>query len=78
MILGVSGAVATAHPAKLANHKWGRNPSTGMFTDITGQQQGIDYQCNESTKTCTATYPAGQDPNVNPASPVSVELGDLQ
>ena len=77
MILGISGAVASSHKAAFTNHKWSLNAS-GVYTDITGQKQGTNYFCDESTNTCTATYPAGQDPNVNPASPISVELGDLR
>jgi len=55
-------AVATTHH-NFSNKKWGRNPSTGLYIDITGQSQGVDYQCNAGSNVCTAEYPADVDPN---------------
>ena len=78
MILGISGAVAGAHKINLTDHKWGRNPTTGVYTDITGEIKGTDYFCDQSANICTATYPAGQDPNTNPNSPHSLELGNFR
>jgi len=75
VILGISGAFATMQHRGLDDQKWSRNPISGVYTNITGEQQGPDYHCTESTDVCTATYPEGQDPNSNPASPLSVETG---
>jgi hypothetical protein len=75
MLLGFGGAVATAQHRSLVDQKWARNPVTGLYTNITGQNQGFEYDCDHSSDVCTATYPPGQDPNSNPASPISVEEG---
>jgi hypothetical protein len=75
VIMAVSGAFATMQPKHFAAHKWGRDPLTGVYTDITGETEGQQYNCDDSPEICTATYPAGQDPNSNPASPLSVENG---
>jgi hypothetical protein len=75
VILAVSGAFATRQPKHFAAHTWGRDAVSGQYTDITGEKEGTDYNCDPGTDVCTATYPAGQDPNSNPASPLSVENG---
>lgn len=77
LILGIGSAVASNRPSSLTNHKWSRD-AQGIYTDITGEQKGTDYNCDASSNVCTATYPQGQDPNTNPNAPVSVELGDFR
>lgn len=74
LILGMGAAFATAKHLG-PNHKWSRDPISGAYTDITGQQQGIDYACDEASSVCTAVYPEGQNPNSDAANPLSVETG---
>jgi hypothetical protein len=75
LILGVSGAFATMKPRHFDARKWSRNAASGAYTDITGEQLGQDYNCQFSSAVCTATYPAGQDPNTKSDTPLSVENG---
>jgi hypothetical protein len=74
IILGLGAAFATAAPHRFSNKTWGKEP-TGGYIDVTGQHQGTDYTCSTGTTVCTAVYPATQDPNVNPANPISTVLG---
>jgi hypothetical protein len=82
LILGLGTAFATAHHAKPASKTWSRNPSTGLYSDITGQPQ--TYNCDDAQTVCTAVYPSDVDPNnqagdAHPgiAQPTSVELGNF-
>jgi len=74
IILGLGAAFASASPHAFANKKWALL-SDGNYLDVTGQVKGSDYQCDNSSHTCTAVYPATQNPNVNPANPISQEIG---
>lgn len=74
VILGLGAALATAAPASFSNKAWGKL-SNGTYLDVTGQQQGTDYNCTASAAICTAVYPATQNPNVNPANPISTVAG---
>ncbi len=75
VVLGLGSALVTsAAPKPFANKTWGKL-STGAYIDITGEHQGTDYQCTSSTNTCTAVYPATQNPNSNPANPLSTVSG---
>jgi hypothetical protein len=74
MLVGLGSAFATRKPLD-DNHKWSRDAVSGAYTDITGQQLGTDYSCDNGSDVCTATYPAAQDPNVNASGAISVETG---
>jgi hypothetical protein len=77
IVLGLAGAFASsAATHNFSNKTWGRN-ADGTYTDVTGEHQGTDYSCKSSTAICTAVYPATQDPNLNPANPISTVLGDF-
>ena len=67
VLLGTGAAFATS--AKPANVKW-RQLSNGSYVQVTAT-----YSCTTSTSTCTLSYPAGQDPNIDPSNPVSQEIG---
>ena len=75
VILGMGGAFATVQHRAFSDRKWSFDPSSGQYQDITGQTQGIEYDCDLASSVCTATYPQGQDPNSNAANPLSVETG---
>jgi hypothetical protein len=62
--------VAVASTAQKANVKWGFNGTS--YEEVTG-----DYSCESSDNTCTRTYPAGQNPNVNPIGYIEQELGNF-
>jgi hypothetical protein len=75
VVLGLGSALVTsAAPKPFANKTWGKL-ANGTYVDVTGQTQGIQYDCTGVTGTCTATYPAAQNPNSNPASPLSIVAG---
>lgn len=74
LVMGVGAAMATSAHASFANQTWGRKSAT-LYINVTGQHQGSDYTCSGTTSVCTAVYPAGQDPNVNPANPISTTPG---
>ena len=73
VILAAGGAFATVKKSAFAAHKWSLD--SGVYTDITGQREGVDYNCELGSTTCTATYPQGQDPNVDSSNPTSTETG---
>ena len=77
IVAGFGFAFAGSAHGAFSNRKWAKQ-STGSYTDITGQVIGVDYSCKASTNTCTAVYPSTQDPNLNPANPVSTEAGDFK
>ncbi|WP_316747113.1 hypothetical protein [Pedobacter gandavensis] len=67
-------------PSKnLATKKYGYNPSTSQWVDITGLQQSDelntrDYKCSQSQTTCSAEFEV--NPNTNPgAIPSNIVLG---
>lgn len=83
LILGMSAAFATT----ASNHRsgtktWGLNQSTGMYEDVTGQEEGLDFECRSGVTTCTEEYAEDVNPNdqandqhPGTASPISVETG---
>ncbi|WP_219124113.1 hypothetical protein [Mucilaginibacter sp. 21P] len=74
MILGVGSAlISAAAPSHFANKVWGHR-SDGSYVDLTGKTPA-DYSCTSSSAVCTATYPQNQNPNVNPANPISTTSG---
>ncbi|WP_262987371.1 DUF6520 family protein [Pedobacter suwonensis] len=60
--------VAVASTAQTANAKWHFDGS--KYVEVTG-----NYSCESSADQCTRTYPAGQNPNLNPDGYISQELG---
>jgi hypothetical protein len=76
LILGLGAAFASAAPHRFATKTWGLQ-SNGTYVDVTGQSDPADYHCTSSSNTCTAVYPAAQDPNVNPANPSAIIRGDF-
>lgn len=74
MVVGLGSAFATVKSLD-DNRKWSRDDASGLYTDITGQTVGINYDCGDGSHVCTATYPAGQNPNLNSANAISVETG---
>jgi hypothetical protein len=78
IILSAGAAFAGTTPAHFASHKWGRNPLTNAYTDITGQTKGVNYRCSSNTSViCTATYAEGVNPNNQVATPLSTETGEF-
>lgn len=84
LVLGIGTAFATASHHRLDDRKWARDPMTGVYTDITGQQKGDDYQCNGNNGICTAEYPAdvnpnnqGSDQHPGTVAPDATELGSF-
>ncbi|OCX54303.1 hypothetical protein BEL04_08575 [Mucilaginibacter sp. PPCGB 2223] len=75
MVIGLGSAFATVKHVALSDRKWSYDASLDQYTDITGQQKGINYDCDEASSVCTATYPQAQDPNQDDSNPVSVETG---
>jgi hypothetical protein len=75
MVIGLGSAFATVKHHALSDRKWSRDASSGQYQDITGQTQGIEYDCDLASSVCTATYPEGQNPNSDASNPVSVETG---
>ena len=69
VLLGTGAAFATS--AKPANVKW--HLTASGYQQVTGT-----YRCITSSNICTVTYPAGQDPNLDPSNPVSQETGTFQ
>lgn len=80
LVLGVGSAFATLKHYDPTDRKWSKDPATGVYTDITGQSKGFDYDCDSSDAICTETYPLGVDPNhnTNNVQPLSQETGMLQ
>ncbi|MES2063577.1 MAG: DUF6520 family protein [Bacteroidota bacterium] len=72
LVLGLGSAMATTHHA-FANKSWGHR-TDGSYVDLTGVNPNR-YSCAESEETCIAVYPATQNPNTNPANPVSIIFG---
>lgn len=63
LLAGLGSALATTPHRDLDNKKWARDPMSGQYVDITGEQLGEDYQCISSSSVCTAEYPEDVDPN---------------
>jgi hypothetical protein len=63
ILVGTGAALATVRHTRTTDHKWSRNPSSSVYTDITGQEVGSDYRCLDAAQICTATYPEGVNPN---------------
>jgi hypothetical protein len=63
LLIGTSAAFASALHRPFTNKKWGRDPQTGLYVDVTGQIKGSGYSCTGTTSTCTAEFPADVDPN---------------
>ena len=84
LVLGLGTAFATVQHHDPSDRKWTKDPSSGLYSEITGQEEGTNYDCNESTARCSETYPEAVNPNTNPATgplhvePISYELGDFQ
>jgi len=80
LVLGAGSAFATVAHKDLTERKWARDAASGVYSDITGQQKGVDYECDNSSAICTATYPDGVNPNSNPdhVAPLSTEQGLFQ
>jgi hypothetical protein len=76
VVIGFAGAFASSAHGAFTNKTWAKQ-SSGHYLNITGQTRGVNYDCNASANICTAVYPATQDPNVNPANPISTEAGDF-
>jgi hypothetical protein len=74
VVIGFAGAFASSAHGSFANKTWGRE-SSGLYVDVTGQNQGTDYNCTGSSGICTAVYPATQNPNSNPNNPISTTPG---
>ncbi|TWR26781.1 hypothetical protein FPZ42_07015 [Mucilaginibacter achroorhodeus] len=72
LVLGIGSALATASNP-FANKTWGRQ-SNGVYVDLTGHSPD-EYNCTASSSVCTAIYPATQNPNTNPANPISIQQG---
>jgi len=78
ILLSAGAAFASAAPSHFASHKWARNPLNNVYTDITGQTKGVDYNCSTNTSViCTATYAQGVNPNTQSATPLSTETGQF-
>ena len=76
MILGLGSALVTsAAPRNMANKTWGHR-ANGTYVDLTGKTED-DYDCTGSTNVCTAVYPSTQDPNSDPANPISTIPGQF-
>ena len=67
--LGLGAALASS-THKFDSVKWGKQ-GTG-YVEVTGA-----YRCESSSNVCTRTYPAGQDPNINPDNYISQQLGNF-
>jgi hypothetical protein len=77
ILLGLGSALLTSAAPHFSNKTWGRDPLTGVYTEVTGQHQGSDYTCKSAITVCTAVYPATQNPNADPSNPISTVLGDF-
>jgi hypothetical protein len=74
LALGLGSAVMTsAAPSGFANKSWGHR-ADGSYVDLTGVNPNT-YSCSESDNICIAVYPSTQNPNTNPANPVSTLPG---
>ncbi|MEO7215552.1 DUF6520 family protein [Mucilaginibacter sp.] len=84
LVLGIGSAFATTANHSFTNKKWGRDPLTGVYTDVTGQSSPADYKCKDGANSCTEEYPADVDPNnqagdTHPGTvtPVNIILGNF-
>jgi hypothetical protein len=76
MIVGLGSALLTsAAPRNPDTKTWGHR-TDGSYVDLTGENPA-DYRCSESPNICKAVYPATQNPNSNPASPISTVPGNF-
>lgn len=73
MILGLGSALLTNAAPRPDTKTWGHR-TDGSYVDLTGEDPA-DYRCTGSTQICKAVYPASQDPNTNPANPISLVAG---
>ncbi|AMP99816.1 hypothetical protein AY601_2942 [Pedobacter cryoconitis] len=77
----VAFATMAFTPAKnLAVKKWGYNPSTSQWVEITGLEQSDrentrDYKCTSSLNNCSAEFDASQNPNIDASSPQNIVPG---
>ncbi|RFZ92876.1 hypothetical protein D0C36_15915 [Mucilaginibacter conchicola] len=62
LVLGAGSALASAHHA-FATRKWGKDASTGIYTEVTGLSSPSGYRCQNSSNVCTEEYPTDVDPN---------------
>lgn len=79
LMVGIVGAFATnASSHRNQQHKrFALNQTTQQWVEVTGQTQGVDYQCNSSSKTCTAEF-TNDDPNTGSIIPGTQVLGNYQ
>jgi hypothetical protein len=62
LVLGFGTAMATTQHS-FANRKWGKDPLTGVYTEVTGLSSPSGYDCTPSANVCTEEYPMDVDPN---------------
>ncbi|QHS56557.1 hypothetical protein GWR56_13770 [Mucilaginibacter sp. 14171R-50] len=76
LILGLGSALLTSAATQQPGTKtWGHR-TDGSYVDLTGENPA-DYRCTGSMQICKAVYPDTQDPNVNPANPISTVAGEF-
>jgi len=83
LILGMGAALATTTSHHRAGTKiWGLNQTTGMYEDVTGLEEGLDFECRSGVTVCTEEYADDVNPNdqandqhPGTASPIGVETG---
>nr|WP_067055224.1 hypothetical protein [Mucilaginibacter sp. L294] len=74
LVLGLGSALLTsAAPRHLNTKIWGHR-TDGSYVDLTGEDPA-DYRCTGTTQICKAEYPDTQNPNANPANPISTVAG---
>jgi hypothetical protein len=57
---GTAGATTAAR--NFDTRTWGKLPS-GQYTEVTGQQEDLDYECNPGGIVCTEMYDSRVNPN---------------
>lgn len=56
ILLGVGGALATRAASRDSLKVFAYDQSSKTWVDVTGQTEGVDFQCNASRNICTAEF----------------------
>lgn len=79
ILLGVGGALAASRTVATSAETFALDPSTGQWVNVTGQTEGMDYNCVLSQSICTAQF-TNNDPihgTIIPSSEVQGTYQDL-
>jgi len=77
VFFGIGAAVASRVNAATPPETFAWDQSTSQWVNVTGQTEGVDYNCNLSQNICTAQF-TNNDPIHGRIIPSSEVQGDYQ